>query len=59
MGYAKIVSKMREYEEHKYLPPKFSELLDPLCRELGIGGSIPVPVAVEEIVLEEKQKPAL
>ena len=24
VGYAKIIGKMREYEDHKYLPPKFS-----------------------------------
>ena len=57
VGYAKIIGKMREYEDHKYLPPKFSELLDPLCKELGIGGSIPVPIAMDEIALEERGKP--
>lgn len=27
LAYTKIISKMKDYEEHKYLPPKFSELL--------------------------------
>jgi len=27
---------MKDYEEHKYLPPKFSTLLEPLCKALGI-----------------------
>jgi len=24
LGYTKVISKMKEYEEHKYLPPKFT-----------------------------------
>ena len=28
---------MKDYEEHKYLPPKFSELLDPLSRLMGLS----------------------
>jgi hypothetical protein len=44
LGYSKVISRMREYEEHKYLPPKFSVLLDPLCKALGVSTS-----AVEEV----------
>ena len=48
VGYSKIVSRMREFEEHKYLPPKFSELLDPLCRAMGISvGAVGAVGAVE------------
>ena len=36
--YSRILAKMMDFEEHKYLPPKFSELLAPLCRVLGIAG---------------------
>lgn len=42
---------MRDYEEHKYLPPKFSELLAPLCKALGVEELIDkkaVPVDAEE-----------
>lgn len=28
--YQRIISKMQTYEEHKYLPPKFTDLLHPL-----------------------------
>ncbi len=28
---------MKDYEEHKYLPPKFSELLDPLSKLMGLS----------------------
>ena len=37
LGYTKLITKMREYEEHKYLPPKFTELLDPLCKLIGLN----------------------
>jgi len=36
LSYTKIIFKMKDYEEHKYLPPKFSELLEPLCKVLGL-----------------------
>ena len=38
--YAKIINRMREYEEHKYLPPKFSDLLDPLAKVMGIDKAV-------------------
>ena len=38
MAYSRILAKLRDFEEHKYLPPKFSELLAPLCKVLGIAG---------------------
>jgi hypothetical protein len=38
--YSRIISKMKDFEEHKYLPPKFSELLEPLCKAIGITASI-------------------
>jgi hypothetical protein len=28
--YNRIINKMQNYEEHKYLPPKFTALLKPL-----------------------------
>lgn len=28
--YSKIIAKMETYEEHKYLPPKFTHILKPL-----------------------------
>lgn len=37
LGYTKVIKKMKEYEEHKYLPPKFTELLDPLCKLIGFS----------------------
>ena len=37
LGYTKLITKMREYEEHKYLPPKFTELLNPLCKLIGLN----------------------
>lgn len=32
--YQKIIGKMETYEEHKYLPPKFSTLLTPLIKSI-------------------------
>jgi hypothetical protein len=40
MAYSRIMAKMQDYEEHKYLPPKFTELLTPLCKTLGIAAAI-------------------
>lgn len=34
--YEKIILKMRQFEEHKYLEPKFSELLQPLATFIGL-----------------------
>ncbi len=39
-SYARIISRMQQYEEHKYLPPKFSELLTPLASIIGIPTKI-------------------
>ena len=36
-GYTKVITKMKEFQEHKYLPPKFTELLDPLCKLIGFA----------------------
>ena len=37
VNYSRIISRMKDYEEHKYLPPKFSELLDPLSKLMGLS----------------------
>ena len=50
VSYAKIISKMKDYEEHKYLPPKFTQLLDPLCKVIGFTHA---SVTVEEVVIDE------
>jgi hypothetical protein len=41
---------MKEYEEHKYLPPKFTQLLEPLCKVIGFTN---VNAVVEEVVINE------
>lgn len=41
---------MKEYEEHKYLPPKFTQLLEPLCKAIGYTN---VNAVVEEVVINE------
>jgi hypothetical protein len=33
---------MRDYEEHKYLPPKFSNIMEPLCRAIGLPEAVEV-----------------
>lgn len=53
LSYTKVIAKMREYEEHKYLPPKFSELLDPLCRLLGM--TVSTAEKVEPVIEEEER----
>jgi hypothetical protein len=47
LAYSRILAKMRDFEEHKYLPPKFSELLAPLCKTLGIAGCTEQKVVTE------------
>lgn len=53
---------MKDYEEHKYLPPKFSELLDPLSKLMGLSTAceqkvIPVQYESEDgNIIQEKGK---
>lgn len=37
LAYTKVISRMKQYEEHKYLPPKFTDLLHPLCDLIGLN----------------------
>lgn len=38
--YTRIISKMQTYEEHKYLPPKFTELLAPLQQGMSMKRAV-------------------
>lgn len=40
VAYARVLTKMQQYEEHKYLPPKFSQLLQPLASLIGLPSKI-------------------
>lgn len=54
--YSRILSRMRDYEEHKYLPPKFSELLGPLARAIGVQELAEKKVEVDEAEERERAK---
>lgn len=60
--YSRIISRMKDYEEHKYLPPKYSELLDPISKLMGLSSAceqkvIPVQYESEDgINVQEKGK---
>lgn len=47
MTYSRIIAKMKDYEEHKYLPPKFTDLMAPLCKALGIAATMEQKVLTE------------
>lgn len=40
VAYARVLTKMQQYEEHKYLPPKFSQILQPLASLIGLPSRI-------------------
>ena len=42
-AYSRILTKMQQYEEHKYLPPKFSQILQPLANIIGLPSKIEYP----------------
>lgn len=37
ISYSRIIAKMKLYEEHKYLPPKFTDFMKPLAHICGIS----------------------
>ena len=36
-NFVRVISKMMHFEEHKYLPPKFTEVIRPLATVIGVG----------------------
>ena len=57
--YAKIISQMQQYEEHKYLPPKFTELMAPLSEAIGLPQNHPVPTpAPAESLPSQRRNPS-
>lgn len=42
-AYWKVISKMRLFEEHKYLPPKFSDIMEPLANLCGFSAKTNKP----------------
>ena len=38
--YSKIIAKIQQYDDHKYLEPKFSEYLGPLAQLVGLPDKV-------------------
>ena len=38
--YSKIITKIQQYDEHKYLEPKFGEILKPLAELVGMPSKV-------------------
>ena len=38
--YSKIIAKIQQYDDHKYLEPKFSECLGPLAQLVGLPDKV-------------------